>query len=509
MRSSVRLLCVPVRRLREFAARLSAASPRPTYGGSPAPDAPLSGAAPSRTTEAVDSAATDASTVERAWVADGLDTPLEGVYPFHSTGPEEAIVLHEGPMEIAGATDSVGANGRVMVRVVDGLDLRWDFDGDVPWGEPVRLRFHRADGSRADVPAEVTSSAGSGYIQHAEILASQPGTFSGPAEPELSYVLTHWFNMPSFLPTSPLAVANTVFAGRWEFAAHGWRLTLDQRPDHGDALRVAKYTKRSTMTHVGKLERDAGTFSVPEAKEVLHALETAASFAVGAWVGVALPVGYDQSNRRVWEEWANWRCSPPGSVFPWWSTHRSQDLHELCAAFLRHWLDPQLKDAVRFSSFHSISASTDRATLEAKVTVAQAGIEYLAWVTNVLEGREDPKRYERVPAEKKLHEYLRVARVSDEIPAEFIALRRLAPQDRQTGPQAVTWVRNRVVHPKDASEPYRIENALSEAWLLCREYLDLMILHRLGYTGQYVPYRPNGWTHDAQQVPWQVGQSRP
>ena len=321
--------------------------------------------------------------------------------------------------------------------------------------------------------------------------------------------MTHWFNMPSFHHTAALRVRSLVYAGRWEFAAHGWRLTLDQRPDHSDAMKRAKTTTRSTMTHVGKLEHDTGTFKVAEASEVLAALEAAVSFALGAWIGVALPVGYDAGGRRVWEEWANWRCSPPISVFHWWSTHRSQDLTELCSAFLGHWLDPQLKDAVRLSSFHSISASSDRAAIEGKVMLAQAGIEYLAWVTHVLEGTETARTYKGGSAETKMHNFLDAAQIPTTIPPEFNALRALVPADKQTGPQAVTWVRNRLVHPKDPSEPYRIENALSEAWLLCREYLDLLILHRLGFTGQHVPYRPGGWATQAYEVPWRSGPPGP
>lgn len=446
-------------------------------------------------------------------VEENFVSPLEGIYPFASSDPEEAVVLYEGPMDVVGTSSTSTGHGRIVVRVVDGLDVRWELDDEVPWDEPVGLRFQRPDGSQIDAPAEVSNSAGSGYIQHADIRSIASTRSSAPASgvsasdgtsdsDDLVYVMTHWFGMPSFHPTGALRVGNLVYAGRWEFAAHGWRLTLDQRPDHSDATKRATTTTRSTMTHVGKLERDNGTFSVTEAKEILAALQAAVSFALGTWVGVALPVGYDSSGLRAWEEWANWRCGPSTSGFHWWSTHRAEDLTQFCSAYLGHWLDPQLKDPVRFSSFHSISASSDRAAIEGKVMMAQAGIEYLAWVTHVLEGTETAKTYKPVPAEDKLHAFLTEAQIPTAIPPEFTALRALVPADKQTGPQAVTWVRNRLVHPKNPSQPYQIANALPEAWLLCREYLDLLILHRLGFSGQYVPYRPGGWATQSYDVPW-------
>ena len=83
---------------------------------------------------------------------DNFDSPLEGVYPFQSSDPEEAVVLYDGLMEVIGTSATSSGNGRVVVRVVDGLDVRWELDGEVPWDEPVRLRFHRADGSEIDTP---------------------------------------------------------------------------------------------------------------------------------------------------------------------------------------------------------------------------------------------------------------------------------------------------------------------------------------------------------------------
>lgn len=34
------------------------------------------------------------------------------------------------------------------------------------------------------------------------------------------------------------------------------------------------------------------------------------------------------------------------------------------------------------------------------------------------------------------------------------------------GPEVLTWLRGRLVHPKDAGEPYRIEDLVTDAWRL-------------------------------------------
>jgi hypothetical protein len=68
----------------------------------------------------------------------------------------------------------------------------------------------------------------------------------------------------------------------------------------------------------------------------------------------------------------------------------------------------------------------------------------------------------------------------------------------------VTQIRNRLVHPKGAQEDvYRLERLVTEAWLLTRHYLVLLILHSLGYRSSYRDLRKTtGWAGDVGQVPW-------
>ena len=88
-----------------------------------------------------------------------------------------------------------------------------------------------------------------------------------------------------------------------------------------------------------------------------------------------------------------------------------------------------------------------------------------------------------------------------EIPADFTALEAFATKDSRDGPQAVIWVRNRLVHPKDAGEPYRIENLVLNAWQLSMHYAQLLLLHR--YDGPYLPpFPPGRFAHDSEAVPW-------
>ena len=52
-------------------------------------------------------------------------------------------------------------------------------------------------------------------------------------------------------------------------------------------------------------------------------------------------------------------------------------------------------------------------------------------------------------------------------------------------------------------EPYRIDSLVTEAWQLASEYGELLLLHRVGYQGKYLP-RSNMAMPRSVSVPWVV-----
>ena len=72
------------------------------------------------------------------------------------------------------------------------------------------------------------------------------------------------------------------------------------------------------------------------------------------------------------------------------------------------------------------------------------------------------------------------------------------------GPDVVTQIRNRLVHPRGGQERvYRLEGLVAEVWLLTRHYLVLLILHSLGYQASYRDLRKTrGWAGEVGSVPW-------
>ncbi len=106
-------------------------------------------------------------------------------------------------------------------------------------------------------------------------------------------------------------------------------------------------------------------------------------------------------------------------------------------------------------------------------------------------------------APARLRTLLVDAQIPPEVPRELDALHELATRVGKDGPGAAAWVRDRLVHPKDAGEPYQIGELVWQTAQLLLEYGELLLLHRLGYSGRFKRrYPPHRWAHSSEPVPW-------
>lgn len=396
---------------------------------------------------------------------------------------------------------STTGSGRIWAQMTGGFDIRWAIDDDV-WIPDVLSRtdiaFTHPVYGLVTVPGVVLSSAGRGFLTGAEI-----GVVEGVNE-----VFVHWLNVPPILFGEQLQDSGRSWSGRWVSAAAGWSMRMDPPYELSATFDAAKDRPFHLMTHVGRLRREDGaTFTFEQASEALSAWQTALSFAAGRWVAPSLAVGF-RDGVRVCEQWRPWRCFHPAAPQAWWSPQRSEDLTEFAQLFVEAWFDPASHDRVRHYAMHVIEGNTV-GTLEARVMLLGAALEYLSWVRHVIDGGRTSKQHKDLAAADKLRELLVEANVPPEEPAELAALAQLISEKSgeqhplEDGPAAITWVRNRLVHPKDAAEPYRIEQLLLDIWSLQLQYADLLLLHEVGYASQFRKRFPPGrWAGDTFPVPW-------
>lgn len=420
--------------------------------------------------------------------------PLQGALPWNAPG--EAAMLYEGRMRLG----SISADGSVVMTTDQGLAIRWKMNNlDI---------FNLGD-----IDLELLDSPWAGTIQVQVTHSDGVGTIVGPQNlgpgSGITRVVSHWVNVPWLHPTAPLADRSSVYLGRWSCTFHEWDFILDCRPDLTAALKQAAATTKSVISHVGELRRIGdGTFDRDDAEHVLFGLQMAFSFALGRWVAPAIPIGYDAADKPVWTQWAPWRCDPANGFESWFDTHRADDLADMVTAFMEAWLDPQRHDTLKWYTHHVIAANHSSTTVEGRIMLMQAGMEYLSWVNQVLAGQVTAEEYEKTwPADRVVRRLLTDAGIGLEVPSDLPSLTQITTHrsgtDRDDGPAAIATVRNMLVHPKDPSSVYAIEHLVREAWQLTMSYGELVLLNWLGYRGSYMRRFPPGrFAHTSVPVPW-------
>ncbi|MCW2608743.1 MAG: hypothetical protein JWO60_3436 [Frankiales bacterium] len=432
--------------------------------------------------------------------SDGAPTP-----PAYPVGPPGAdIDLYVGRLTVGERP----ATGRVWLGTRGGLDHRWEAELDdglaVSLGDTVLGFVHPTLGA-VTAAARVTSSAGLG------VLLSPAMGGGGP----LDSVVAHWVALPALPGSTRLATTRAVWSGRCALKGGGWRMTLDARHDRDTLEAAALGTPDLAVTHTGRLERlDGAPFTPEEAEEALYAWQTVLSFSLGRWVAPTLAVG-SLDGRPRWELWSDWRQSGWYRPYSWWNTHDRAALDEISRLLMEAWADRARQDAVRHVAHHVIEANEPRTTLEARIMLVGAALEFLSWDTYVLRGGRGRSRQRERSAADNLRELLEDARIDTSVPADLNDLERIRTDERHPealagAPEAIAWLRNRLVHPKDANEPYRLRHLVLQAWQLLIEYGELLLLHDLGYTGSHNSRHPLGrWAHDSNPVPWASEASSP
>ncbi|BCJ46110.1 hypothetical protein GCM10010168_50590 [Actinoplanes ianthinogenes] len=428
-----------------------------------------------------------------------FEAPMQPLRPYG--GVNEPVLLYEGEV---GAGDRGVRRGRVEMRCNPDPSVRWSIDPDADEDDgyyepgPIDLTVQRS-GQVISIAA-YRDSATEGWINGASVAGS---------DTPLRRVLVSWMNLPEIVGPNVLTEKTesrtTSWAGRWRCEAAGWAMTLDSRPDHSEATKHVKSNRSYLVTHTMDIRRaNHGAFTPKQAQDLLDQLRVVFSFAFGFWVAPVLPTGFDAEQNAVWEDWISPICDPARRVSPGWLYRgRPQDLTDLVGRALPALADPRRPGTTRLQMQLAVTAM-ENGFVEQRILAAAPALENLGWTRLVRERRWTESQYKTRRAEDRLRYLLQEAHIPTAVdPAVLPRLAEFAYTKNIDGPTAVTRVRNELVHPQLPGRLYRHEGLVEETWLLLRRYLNLLILHDIGYKGSVVdPSQISGWEGDTSPVPW-------
>lgn len=291
---------------------------------------------------------------------------------------------------------------------------------------------------------------------------------------------------------------NRIFA-----AENDWTLTIDAievpgRSDNSDPIEQVENAGGFIMTHTGILKHtDKSDFALADGIDCLQAMYFLTSFMRGAWCGPILARGINKDNEIVWQDGVDPRLTPWAFTHVCLDPSSSDSIEKLFRNFMMKWREEG--DAIKSLVQWYVEASLNAGGTEGSIVLVHTALELLANLTN----------YSK-PAYKKIRSLVKEISIDADLNDKQENLKQIynsnkypLKSDKWDGPKIFSELRNAIVHDKEERDHRPSLNmvpreAREEALELGLWYLELCILKRLGYTGQYL----NRFDLKHEKVPW-------
>lgn len=320
----------------------------------------------------------------------------------------------------------------------------------------------------------------------------------------LSSAILHVLNFPEF---HCLGRANCDFLyegrrlGRVILQNSAWEIELQALPSTHAIIEQLKDGGGNAITHVARITRvDGKAFTCKQLDEIVYDFQRFLSFARGAWTSVFGTIGYDRNGNEVYKDWSQRISSPWQVCRSWFDIHHGETLAVAFPGFVRLMHHPMLSSA-GYAALHWYLRSNragEGAGVDGGLILSQAALEGLSM--SVLSNA-----VVTLPRTATAADRIRAAcqhlNILTGIPATSKRMRSWQRHGAfSDGPEAVTRLRNELVHPKRLL-PGKLPFIIPEVWQLAQWYIEVMLLKLCGYEGVYSHRLKASWVGEVQPFP--------
>ena len=190
----------------------------------------------------------------------------------------------------------------------------------------------------------------------------------------------------------------------------------------------------------------------------------------------------------VWKQWAASNAAPWNNVLSWSRGLISRDIAAVFPGFSCWWQEwgSSAKTVIHWY----LESLAQAGAVEGACILEYAALELLGWVIFEDEFTKDQalkKRQFKNPSHK-LNHLLANSGIPQEIPVELDIMKTFAAKEKWDAARTFCEVRNDITHasPENRNSLENMSIAVRvEAWKLGLWYLELILLHRFNYKGQY------------------------
>jgi hypothetical protein len=305
---------------------------------------------------------------------------------------------------------------------------------------------------------------------------------------------------------------------------NGWTLRIDQRFKCNDYLDEVCSRGGFVSTHSCSLRRfDGDLFDYSDAIELINSLQYFFGFLAGRWCGPILTKGLIDNSRSCWDGYGSFHLSSTSQGDSWFPLNYSSDIENLFSGFLDLWNSEVWSGPLLQTVHWIITANTSHNPIETHIISAFVPLEMLSWLIlveykSLYSNKEFKNNFGK--AEAKLAELLRVTGISNDLPKHMQSLlasssdqnlgdKDLSDENSPNASKILVKIRNAITHPHKTNREFLRQTsgfAKYEAKELCLEFVELILLQNMNYSGRYRRRAFKGWNGDEYAyVPWRGG----
>jgi hypothetical protein len=327
----------------------------------------------------------------------------------------------------------------------------------------------------------------------------------------LSYVILHLVNFQDTLGDSigiKIERGSKEWKGRFYLNANNWKITVDKAENFKSLFESLKNAGGYGITHTIKIEKNNGSpFDIEQLDNLKEKLFYFFSFARGFWIEPFFEVGFDGNGEQVWEKFSSTRTDKWQNVSSWFDRLHPERLTNFWTSFNQKLQDQIWEEPLKRAILLYISANQKAGEEEGSIILVQTAHELLSWTKFVSEKGLSKEGFDKLPASDKLRLLLSEAKIPLDTPSLLKFLPSFCRNENWLdGSQAVTGIRNKLVHPspKNIQALQRVgKDEMQDAYILTMWYLELILLNLLGYKDVYANrliYMK--WVGQTENVPW-------
>ncbi|WMT58459.1 hypothetical protein [Truepera radiovictrix] len=427
--------------------------------------------------------------------------------PYYDANPNEPIMLYQDEMTLRERNGyEITSKGTLSAFWFPTPGVRFKLKADPK--NPASWFIVRDPLCRLDVPGlnlsvDVFLTRMTPGI--AEGLLNSP-TVLGP-DSDLAYLQLHIVNFVDYHGEAIAVTDTRVHTAQLTMENSGWHLTIQLVKDGRKRIERLKKEYGYAITHVAKLEcRHGRALTTDEAIEATHNLNRLFSFIKGADVASVLTVGFDTSDRKVWEYW-NPLFLGDNAKYPernWFPHDQPTGLDRLFSGYMDLQADEAWSEVIDSAITWYVKSSC-ATSVEVAILFAQMGLELLSWASFVeVDQKISANGFEKLPNADRMTLLLSTLLIPTAIPDQLKALQAFArSKNMSSGAEVIAHLRNNIVHPNLRAKIRVLPSeAQIEAVKLCLWYLELSLLKLCGYHGTYNNRLDTSNRHMCQPVPW-------